>query len=599
MKKSKLFGKKLMSAVLTGTLILGLCACDDYDDEYPDDDLEETEETASIALKNGDATPMQMSVNKETGAMSITRPSYSGEAMGEAGTWTIFVYLCGSDLESDGGAGVNDMAEMCEAAENGKVRFVVQTGGAKSWSYSGISSKKVQRFLVEDGDITKVYESSDSNMGDPGTLTDYLTWGINNYPADNMGLILWNHGGGSITGVCFDEKHDYDSLSLREVDSALLTASQYMTEKWEFIGFDACLMGNVEAANILANYAKFMYGSEEVEPGAGWNYKEIGDYLAGNPSASGAELGKVVCDSFYQGCIEADDYDCCTLAVIDLSKIDNVMTSFNDFAKDIYEQGSDADSLSTMIRKIENSESFGSNNDSEGYTNMVDIIGLVNACSAYSSNCDAVKSAVNDAVVYKIHGADHPNACGISIYFPIRLGGSQELKIFSDICISPFYMSFIDRRDFSGAIYYSEDGSSAADQDSQYYEDSENGIYYFVEGDTYYCYDQSSGTYYYYDEDAEEWYETHGGDLDASQYDYCSSDDWCSDYSDDYIYDDDGFWNWTVITITTHLRGLTAAIPRRQITTITQILTKKQVRVSTSSSCTPLLWTTKAYSDLL
>ena len=36
-----------------------------------------------------------------------------------------------------------------------------------------------------------------------------------------MGLILWNHGGGSITGVCFDEKYDQDSITLMEMDSAL------------------------------------------------------------------------------------------------------------------------------------------------------------------------------------------------------------------------------------------------------------------------------------------------------------------------------------------------------------------------------------------
>lgn len=553
MKELKFGGRKLLAAILAGTMIFSLCACDeeDWEDDYEDepgesevvtDDPEDPDETDSY--RSSDASAMQMSVNTETGEMTITRPEVSGVSMGEAGTWTIFVYICGADLESDGGAGVNDIAEMCSATENENVRFVVQTGGANSWNYDAIDADKSMRFVVENGDITNVYEDSDVSMGSSDTLADYLSWGVQNYPADNMGVILWDHGSGSISGVCFDERFDNDSLSLREIDSALLTAQQYMTDKFEFIGFDACLMGSIEAANILANYANYMYGSEEVEPGAGWNYTEIGNYLADNPGASGAELGQIVCDSFYDGCVEAGDYDCCTLAVIDLSKVDQIVLSFNDFAKDLYDNGNDADNLSTMIRQIGTADNFGSNNANEGYTNMVDMWGLADSCSSFSSNADAVKSAVESAVVYKIHGSDHPDACGISIYFPLELGGSEELKIFNDICISPYYMQFIDRRDFSASIYYSEDGDQSAEQDADYYQDTESGISYFVEDGENYCYDENSGTYYYYDSDAESWLECEDEGLDADQYEYCSSDSVCDSYSDDYYTDDDGCWNW-------------------------------------------------------
>ena len=60
-------------------------------------------------------------------------------------------------------------------------------------------------------------------MGDSQTLSDFLTWGVKNYPADHMALILWDHGGGSISGVCFDERNNNDSLYLRELDKALAT----------------------------------------------------------------------------------------------------------------------------------------------------------------------------------------------------------------------------------------------------------------------------------------------------------------------------------------------------------------------------------------
>ena len=43
------------------------------------------------------------------------------------------------------------------------------------------------------------------------------------------------------------------------------------------IASEACLMATVECANILSPYAEYMYASEEVEPGYGWDF-EAGAY---------------------------------------------------------------------------------------------------------------------------------------------------------------------------------------------------------------------------------------------------------------------------------------------------------------------------------
>lgn len=558
MRKNSCFKKKVFAAALTGAMCLSLAACgsDESSTQAPEkateagttadtdaDTSADTEDDTTAPTRTRDVTPMKMSVNKESGEMTISRPELEGTPMGEPGTWSIFIYLCGSDLESNNGAAVKDIIEMSQATPSDKVRFIIQTGGSNTWNYETIDQTKSQRFIVENGDITKVYEDEDVSMGDPSTLESYITWGVQTYPADNMGLILWDHGNGAIYGVCFDEQHESDSLTLREVDSALLSAQQYMTEKWEFIGFDACLMGNIEAANILANYAKYMYGSEEVEPGAGWNYVKIGNYLAENPEATGADLGQVVCDSFLEGCKEAGDYNVCTLSVLDLSKLNDVITSFNTFAKDIYEKGGEADDLSNMMREIKSAEAFGSNNDNEGYTNMLDLGGIVKACSSFSSNSDAVINALNELVVYKIHGDNHPNACGLSTYFPVKVQGSNELKTFNDLCVSPFYMSFIDRQDYSAAYYSNDENNQKAEQQSDYYFDDAAGVYYFTQDEERYNYTESSQVYCHYDTESQDWTETDGSNLDYSQYEYASSSQAFGDYSDADLYDGDT-WNW-------------------------------------------------------
>ena len=175
-----------------------------------------------------------------------------------------------------------------------------------------------------------------------------------------------------------------------------------------------------------------MYGSEETEPGYGWDYAAIGDFLGEDPYADGAVLGKVVCDSFYEGCAEIGAESGATLSVIDLSKLDDVIISFNDYAKSIYEASEDNSVLSDIVREIIYADNYGGNNKSEGYTNMVDLAGIVSSGAAYSDNADAVLSAIDEAVVYKKNGSDHPDACGLATYYPLELQGSSELKIFGN-----------------------------------------------------------------------------------------------------------------------------------------------------------------------
>ena len=104
---------------------------------------------------------------------------------------------------------------MIAGSKSENVKFVIQTGGAGAWADTyGISAEKTQRYVVTGGEISLIEEKESVNMGKEDVLVDFLGWGIENYAAAKMGLIFWNHGGGSISGVCFDELNENDSLSL-------------------------------------------------------------------------------------------------------------------------------------------------------------------------------------------------------------------------------------------------------------------------------------------------------------------------------------------------------------------------------------------------
>ena len=501
--------RKFIALALAFTLAFGFTGCmDDWDEEVTEEtgddssDGEKTEDkgdgdsqTASADETSVDETDgeigedsdmtrgLSLNVSRDTGKLNITRASGSRKAdIGDKGVWTVFVYLCGTDLESDGGMGTDDLNEMLDCGAGDNVRFVVQTGGTRTWNNDLIKSNKIQRYVVSDGDIELVDKQSLANMGKSGTLADFLKWGTANYNSEHMGVVLWNHGGGSITGVCFDETKDNDSLSLKELDEAFNANFKKTGRKFDFVGFDACLMGTIECANILATYSNYMYGSEELEPGSGWDYSAIGKFLGKNPKADGAELGKVVCDSFLAACKAMDDDDLTTLSVIDLAKVDDLLVSFNDFAKGMYEAGEDQSKLTEMIRGITAADNFGGNNKSEGYTNMVDLGGIISACSDYASGADAALKALEKAVVYKVSGSAHKKASGLSAYYPLSIEGSEELSIFTEICPSPYYLSFIDRMNQSGAGLL-ENGEY--DDDSWFDEDGDWfwGLFDFEEDD--------------------------------------------------------------------------------------------------------------------
>ena len=281
-------------------------------------------------------------------------------------------------------------------------------------------------------------------MGAAATLADFLTWGIRNYPAEHMGLILWDHGGGSITGVCFDELNRRDSLYLRELDTALNQAYGVMWDKFDFIGFDACLMCTLETANVMATYADYMVASQESEPGNGWEYGSIARHLSQNPGCNGRDLGRIICDS-YLASQPSSTRGFVTLALIDLSKIDPLLEQYYRFSREMYDLGSNQKNLAAISRNMQQIDNYGCNNRREGYTNMVDLGGLVTTCASAAPSAGAVQAALYDAVVYQIRGTYHAGACGLSTYYPLYVNGKNELSIFQTVAVNPSYLAYVDR----------------------------------------------------------------------------------------------------------------------------------------------------------
>jgi hypothetical protein len=212
--------------------------------------------------------------------------------------------------------------------------FVMEAGGSKRWFTSGMDDESVSRYIISGGKLETVEMLDKSTcMSEPENLTEFITWTKDNYPADRYMLVLWDHGGG------FSNGYGVDGINRRDDGKTIMEASEIIKSirdagvKFDVIGFDACLMQNVEYAYALEPYADYYLASEETEPGTGWFYTAGFGKLAADPALSTEEFGRSMISSYDQCNRVINDGDPkpeCTLSLVDLTLIKPVYKALID-----------------------------------------------------------------------------------------------------------------------------------------------------------------------------------------------------------------------------------------------------------------------------
>ena len=381
---------------------------------------------------------------------------------GGAETWTICWYLCGTDLETDMGAATTDLQEMLNVELPDNVTVVIETGGAKEWQNDVISSDNLERYCYSSEGFYRIETLGDESMGKASTLSDFMTFCTQEYPADHMVLVIWDHGGGSGGGAAYDEKYNYDYLTTGDMEMALEASFDVnpQTKPFEIVGFDACLMATTDMVDVFDGYANYLVASEEVEPGTGWNYTGFLGAFAENPEIEPVDLCIAICDTFIQTGKNADRQT--TLSVIDLEKAQDLLVAYKNMGDEgLHQAVESATFLPAFSRGAYRALNFGGNTDDEGYANMVDLESLVlEVEDIFPESAQAVLDAIDGCVIYKVNGAYCSDACGISCYYPLS-GKARDLKDYA-ICESnePFvylYDYAIDGElDDDGAAYLAE-----------------------------------------------------------------------------------------------------------------------------------------------
>nr|WP_304053157.1 clostripain-related cysteine peptidase [Enterocloster clostridioformis] len=343
----------------------------------------------------------------------------------EAADSTIMVYMNGSDLEGDYGAATADLWEMMDAlkemgqeVKSPSLHVVVEAGGSTRWELDEMDGVPYARFsLTEDG-ISSMESMEIRNMGDADTLTDFINYGVQSYPADHYGLILWNHGGGPVGGYGSDSHFDGDGLSLEEIREAL-DHSVMADSAFDFVAFDACLMGSVEIAGCLDGYADYVIASPELEPQHGYDYRwmtALGDSLPPDMEW-GEAVGRSMVEAY-------DAYYASGTAPVAMSLLD--MKEYPAFHEVFHQY---VDGIPEKLREELYGElgrdrmkmlAFGSR-QAGGSPELVDVLEFLNACqrvypdeNAFQTLKDRMRRLVTEqwAKGYPV------NPSGLTIYLP-------------------------------------------------------------------------------------------------------------------------------------------------------------------------------------
>ncbi len=346
--------------------------------------------------------------------------------------YTLLIYMVGSDLEKSYYA-TKDLLEMEKAFHNTDINVIVETGGGGGnidISRGGqrfIDFNIVQRHEIVNGIIHTIMNLSKQNMGAPQTLSDFIKWGISQFPAKKYSIILWDHGSG-LNGFGKDIMFNNDILTPIELKEAFLTALSHTNKKFDLIGFDACIMSSLEIASRLQSFSHYMVTSEEVEPTWGWNYTAIIQNLSANPLQPGNLLGESIVDSYAK---ESKNFSALnkysadkdiTLSVIDLSKISMITTYLNNLISNLNSNINNIDSAINLSKSISITEHYGqSANGGTGIVDLSDLLSNIN--QHYPRLTDKIKTIqqlINLSVIYLFNGNARPNSHGLSIYAPLN-----------------------------------------------------------------------------------------------------------------------------------------------------------------------------------
>lgn len=168
---------------------------------------------------------------------------------------------------------------------------------------------------IVDGKAKEVYRYTEEfSSADPDKLREVMQWAIDNYPAQDYGLVLWGHASGWAISTDSIAKARRDNRAYGQDKGSDMT---WGSEKWmnlpqmarsleqlphlKFIFADCCCFQCLESAYELRKVADYLIGSPAEIPGEGAPYQKMVAKLFSTSNT----FYKEICDCYYDFFIDA------------------------------------------------------------------------------------------------------------------------------------------------------------------------------------------------------------------------------------------------------------------------------------------------------
>lgn len=393
--------------------------------------------------------------------------------------WTVMVYMAGdNNLEE---FGRRDLLEMKEVGSTPEVAVVAQ--------FDRMQDGATKRYYLQYGtalDADVVDTLPETNTGDPRELAQFMLWAMGNYPAKRYALVLWNHGVGwkeddvyrmverrggrpyrrlailirrwrralerptlfastletiLARGIAFDDtSRDFlDNIEMRRaIDSALLLGQ---VPKLDLLGFDACLMSMIEVAYQVKDLARYVVGSQDTEPGAGWNYAPILSALVSDPTMGADTLSRIIVEAF---AASYSDDEPITQSALATEYIDDVVSALDDLCRYVLDNPDQP--CDVIIGRASRTAQRYSDDD---YKDLYD---LCEQIARRSDNLPELRQRA-EALMALLSPPGDDRFIHAEAHRGVHLGRSHGVSIYYPrFELSPYYK----RLDFAGDCYWDE-----------------------------------------------------------------------------------------------------------------------------------------------
>jgi hypothetical protein len=240
--------------------------------------------------------------------------------------WTIAVYM-GADNDLDPFA-LKDLEEMAKGLPDEGVECLVlvdRAKGAKTQGDDGADKiVRIRKGAGKEGQPQVLATPGEMNIADPAFLQAFLASVIKTFPAPRQALILWDHGGGWASMLndtnAPGTAGGHDHMSLPKLRQAIAGALKDTgRNRLDLVGFDMCLMAQLETAAEIADLADIMVASQAIEPGDGWPYEQLLPAF-GDESLGARRLGARIVEAYGKH-YGARGQPVATLSAIDLKEV--------------------------------------------------------------------------------------------------------------------------------------------------------------------------------------------------------------------------------------------------------------------------------------